>query len=257
MIVSTGWSSLGDALTSLQDAILSLTSSIWIYPSVWAVTVIDGVFPPIPSESIVIAAATTWQQTGKPMVVFIWLAAALGAWCGDQIAYAIGMTIPVRRVPGMRGPRGLATLDWAERALEHRGTSFIIAARFIPVGRVAVNLTAGALRFPRKRFMAVDALGAAIWASYSIALGAFAGSLFNDSLLVSIAIGVVGGILLGYLVDLVLSRVGIQPPAMIPVEELPTEGPIARRRSRRATGGDGAGDSAVDDAQDDDGKAAR
>jgi hypothetical protein len=136
----------------------------------------------------------------------------------------------------MRGPRGLAALDWAERALEHRGTAFIIAARFIPVGRVAVNLTAGALGFPRRRFMAVDAFGAAIWASYSIGLGIFAGSVLHDSLLLSIAIGVLGGAIVGYLVDLIMSKVGVRPPALPPVEELPTDGPLARRRARRAAG---------------------
>lgn len=235
MRVVSGWISLSGFLASLQDTILSLTSSAWIYPSVWAVTVIDGVFPPIPSESIVIAAATTWQQKGVPNVFAIWLAAAFGAWCGDQIAYSIGMTIPVRKVPGMRGPRGLAALDWAERALGHRGTSFIIAARFIPVGRVAVNLTAGALRFPRRRFMGIDAVGAAMWATYSIGLGVFAGSLLHDNLLASIGIGVVGGVILGYLVDLILSKAGVQPPAMVPVEDWPIEGPIARRRARRTT----------------------
>ncbi len=246
MNLSAGWMSLGEALTWLEDSILSLTSSVWIYPSVWAVAVIDGIFPPIPSESIVIAAATTWQQTGRPTIAFIWLSAAVGAWCGDQIAYTVGKAIPVRRVPGMRSPRGLATLDWAERALEHRGTAFIIAARFIPVGRVAVNLTAGALRFPRRRFMGVDAFGATIWATYSIALGAFAGSLWKNSLLLSIAIGVVGGIILGYLVDLILSKAGVQPPELIPIDELPDEGPIARRRARRSSEGR-AEDSASSD----------
>ncbi len=237
MRIPGAWFSLSGVLTSLQDAILSLTSSIWIYPAVWAVTVIDGIFPPIPSESIVIAAAAAWSSTGHPTIVFIWLAAAFGAWCGDQLAYTIGMAIPVRKVPGMRGPRGHATLDWAERALEHRGTAFIIAARFIPVGRVAVNLTAGALRYPRRRFMVVDSVGAALWATYSIALGTIAGSLLNDNLLLSIAIGVVGGIVLGYLVDLVLSKVGVSPAHLPPVEELPAEGPIARRRARKDRSG--------------------
>jgi membrane-associated protein len=231
--VGSEWISLPGFLASVQDTILSLTSSAWIYPSVWAVTVIDGVFPPIPSESIVIAAGTAWRVEGKPSVALIWLVAAFGAWCGDQLAYAIGMTIPIRRVPGMQGPRGLAALARAERALKHRGTSSIIAVRFVPVVRVAFNLTAGALRFPRRRFMAIDAVGAAIWATYSIALGAFAGSILPDSLLASIAIGVVGGVTLGYLVDLILSKIGVQPPAMVAVEDLLIEGPIARRRAAK------------------------
>ena len=230
------WISLPSFLASVQDAILSLTSSAWIYPAVWAITVIDGIFPPIPSESVVIASATAWRLEGQPQIVLIWLVAAFGAWCGDQLAYTIGMTIPIRRVPGMRGPRGAAALARAERALEHRGTSSIIAVRFVPVVRVAFNLTAGALRFPRRRFMAIDAVGAAMWATYSLALGAFAGSVLPDSLLASIVIGVVGGVAIGYVVDLILSKVGVQAPAMLPVEQLPSEGPIARRRARRAPG---------------------
>ena len=205
----------------IQTVALSLTTSAWIYAVLWGVTVLDGIFPPVPSESIVIAAATTWRQEGTPALWGVWLAAAVGAWCGDQIAFSIGRVVNVRRVPLLRGPKGKATLDWAERALEHRGAAFILAARFIPVGRVAVNLTAGALRFPRRRFMVIDAVGAAMWATYGCALGVFAGSLVHDSLLLAITIGVVGGVILGYLVDRVLSRFGLEETPMPPVEELP------------------------------------
>ena len=83
--------------------------------------------------------------------------------------------------------------------------------------------------------MGIDAVGAAMWATYSIGLGVFAGSLLHDNLLASIGIGVVGGVILGYLVDLILSKVGVRPPAMVPVEDWPIEGPIARRRARRTT----------------------
>lgn len=235
MSALTGWPSFSGALATVEDMILSLTSSLWIYPSVWAVTVIDGVFPPIPSESVVIAAATAWRIEGRPEIVYVWLAATIGAWCGDQLAYAIGRTIPVLKVPGLQGPRGRAALARAERTLENRGTSSIIAVRFIPVVRVAFNLTAGALRFPRRRFMAIDAVGAAIWATYSVAIGAFAGSILPESLLASIVIGVVGGVGIGYLVDIILSKVGIQHAELPPIEQLPIEGPIARRRARRAT----------------------
>ena len=235
MSALSGWPSFSGVLESVQDTILSLTASLWVYPAVWAVTVIDGVFPPIPSESVVIAAATAWRLEGRPEILLVWLAATVGAWCGDQLAYTIGMAIPVRKVPGMGTPRGLAALARAERTLENRGTSSIIAVRFIPVVRVAFNLTAGALRFPRRRFMVIDAVGAAIWATYSVAIGAFAGSILPDSLLASIAIGVVGGVALGYLVDAILSKIGVRPVEMLPIEQLPTEGPIARRRARRAT----------------------
>jgi membrane-associated protein len=130
-------------------------------------------------------------------------------------------TVNVRRIPFLKGQKAKVTLDWAEHALEHRGTAFILAARFIPVGRVAVNLTAGALRYPRRRFMMIDAIAAVLWATYGCALGVWAGNLVHDSLLLSIGIGVVGGIVLGYVVDRILSRFGLEPTSLPPVEELP------------------------------------
>jgi len=214
-------SKVGSLGGSIEDAVLSLTTSVWIYLAVFGVTIVDGIFPPVPSESIVIASATTWEQTRHPLLWAIWIAAAAGAWCGDQIAYSIGRTINVRRIPFLKGQKAKVTLDWAEHALEHRGTAFILAARFIPVGRVAVNLTAGALRYPRRRFMMIDAIAAVLWATYGCALGVWAGNLVHDSLLLSIGIGVVGGVVLGYVVDRILSRFGLEPTSLPPVEELP------------------------------------
>ncbi len=232
-MIRTGWWSsvtngtgtvlswLGGVGGNIEAAVLSLTTSAWIYLAIVGVTIMDGILPPVPSESIVIASATTWEQTGHPLLWGIWIAAAVGAWCGDQLAYSIGRTINVRRVPLLKGQKARGTLDWAEHALASRGTAFILAARFIPVGRVAVNLTAGALRYPRRRYMVIDGVAALLWATYGCALGVWAGNLVHDSLLLSITIGVVGGIGLGYLVDRILNRIGIEPTPLPPIEELP------------------------------------
>ncbi|WP_448631715.1 DedA family protein [Cellulomonas soli] len=104
------------------------------------------------------------------------LVAAAGAFTGDQIAYQIGTKVDVRRIRLLRRPAAQRTVDWAERALARRGASFIIAARYIPVGRVAVNMTAGALGFRRRRFVFLTALAAVTWAGYSTAIGVGAGS---------------------------------------------------------------------------------
>ncbi len=198
--------------SNVEHFVLDLTESLWIYPGVYVTSMVDGIFPVVPSESVVIATATAWKQTGVPWLPLIWLVAAAGAWTGDQLAYLVGTRIRLRNLRMFQGRRGTKTLDWSEHALEHRGTSFIIAARFIPMGRVAVNLSAGALRYPHRRFMGVDAVAAAIWATYSIALGIFAGSIFNNNLTLSIAVGIVGGMILGWLVDKVLARFGVGEP---------------------------------------------
>lgn len=198
----------------LESGILSLVESMWIYPAVFGVSFIDAVIPVVPSESVVIGVASAWQSVGEPNLVIVFLVAAMGAWCGDQVTYTIGTRVDVRTVKVFRRPRVLKSLDWAEHSLQRRGALYIIAARFIPMGRVAVNLTAGALRYPRRRFMAVDAVAVFIWAGWGILIGTVAASLLGDNLLLSIAAGITGGVVLGLAVDKVMTLVGLSQPEM-------------------------------------------
>ena len=208
------WSWLASVSGSVEEWLLAHVDSIWVYFATYGLSFTDAIFPVVPSESVVIALSTTWAATGEPILLWVWLAAALGAWTGDQVAFSVGRRVNLRRVPLLRSKRGQSMLEWASHSLEKRGTSFIIAARFIPGGRVTVNLSAGSLGYPRPRFVGVAAIAAVIWATYSVLLGVMAGSLFGDNLLISITVGVVGGIALGYLVDFVLSRLGFSQPHM-------------------------------------------
>src|SRR5690606_9026307 len=114
-------------------------------------------------------------------------------------------------------PRGQAALDWAEQALAHRGASFIIAARYIPIGRVAVNMTAGAVGYPRRRFVPLDAFASVTWATYSALIGLGAGVWLGDHPVLAVGAGVVGGIVIGIVVDTVIrwfsGRNDPEPPA--------------------------------------------
>jgi len=189
----------------VQEWILALAASPLVYVGLYLFAAIDGFFPPIPSESVVIALAALSVSTGQPNLALVVLVAAAGAFTGDQTAYTIGRRIDVHRVRFLRNPRGRKTLAWAERTLARRGPSFILAARYIPVGRVAVNMTAGAVGYPRRQFVWLTAFAAVTWAAYSSAIGIGAGAWFKGHPLVAIVVGVVGGLLLGLAVEAVLS----------------------------------------------------
>lgn len=205
----------------LHDWLVALADAPWVYLALFALAAIDGFFPPVPSESVVIALAALSVSAETPNLALILLAAAAGAFTGDQVAYAVGSRIDVRRLRILRHPREQRTVDWAERALAQRGPSFILAARFVPIGRLAVNLTAGAVRYPRRKFVGLAALAAVMWSLYSVAIGLLAGAWIQDRLVVAIAVGVVGGVLSGFLVDLGLSR----RHAAAPVEPTLITGP--------------------------------
>ncbi len=199
----------------LNEWILLFAESLWIYPLTFLMSLIDAIFPVVPSESIIIATSTASAQTGTPILILIFLAGAVGAWCGDQIAYLVGARFDPRNWGMLTRDKPRRALDWAEHQLERRGTTFIIAARFIPMGRVAVNLMAGALRFPHRRFMGVDAVAVTIWAGWGILLGTVAGSIFpEDNLFFSIVAGVVAGVVLGFFVDKILALLGFTKPEL-------------------------------------------
>lgn len=195
-------------VSAISDFVLGLVGSPWVYGALYLFATIDGFFPPIPSESVIIAlAALAMSSLGEPNLWLVGTAAALGAFTGDQIAYTIGKRVPLRRTRFVQGARAQAAFAWAEKALSERGASFIIAARYVPIGRVAVNMTAGGLRYPRARFTGLAAIAAVTWALYSVVLGAGAGVWLHDRPWAAVVVGVVGGAGLGWVVDKTLSRI--------------------------------------------------
>jgi membrane-associated protein len=190
----------------VENWVLELAASPLVYLGMYLFATIDGFFPPIPSESLAIALAAVSISSGKPNLALIITVASAGAFTGDQIAYTIGKRLEVGRIPFLAGPRGRKTLDWARLTLGRRGASFILAARFIPVGRVAVNMTAGAVGYPRRRYVLLAAIASISWALYSAAIGIGAGAWFKGHPFGAIVVGVVGGLLIGLVLDRTLRR---------------------------------------------------
>jgi len=207
---------LSTMLAQLEGWVLDLGASLWIYPAMYVFATIDGFFPPIPSESVVITLTVLAHSEGEPWLPGVLALAIAGAWTGDQIAYQIGRSVGTERFAFLRSARGRKAVDWARHALDHRGASFILAARYVPIGRVAVNMTAGAVGYPRHRFMLYSGIAAVTWGIYSMLIGLAAASWLGHNTLLAMAVGVVAGILLGVLVDQVVQRVA-GPPKTQPV----------------------------------------
>ncbi|WP_231916029.1 DedA family protein [Microbacterium karelineae] len=189
----------------LLDSLLALAASPWIYLIVFALAVLDGLLPPVPSETVIVGAAALSASTGRPDWALIAIAAAAGAFTGDNLVYAIGRAVGTTRFRWMRTGRARRAIDMAERGLASGGASAIFVARYIPVGRVAVNLTAGAVRYPRQRFVLLALGAAATWAAYSVAIGTVAGRLVEDQPLLGVAVGVGLAIVVGVVVDRLLA----------------------------------------------------
>ncbi|MFE9206110.1 DedA family protein [Micromonospora sp. NPDC007230] len=178
-------------MDSVLDLLHQTMSSPWVYLALFAIAVVDGFFPAVPSETAVITAGV-FAATGQPDLPLVIVVAGCGALVGDHISYAIGRhaggrllaTVPGRDTASdaphrRRRGRRRAALEWARRAIAVRGGLLLIVARYIPGGRTAVTLTMGATRFSRRRFLAFDALAAASWGVYSALVGYLGGLAFE------------------------------------------------------------------------------
>lgn len=191
-------------LGALEIWVLDLAASPWVYAAMFGFATVDGFFPPLPSESVLITLAVSAHSTGVPWLWLVLIAGALGAWSGDQIAYQIGRAIGTERVPFLRSDRGRRIVARAERLLTRRGASFILAARYVPIGRVAVNMTAGAVDYPRRRFMIIAAIASVMWSLYSAGIGILAAAWLGHEPLLAIGVGIVFGVAAGFVIDKVV-----------------------------------------------------
>ncbi|MFI0354889.1 DedA family protein [Actinomadura sp. 9N407] len=175
----------------MLDQVLSLADSSWIYLIVCVAVAVDAFLPLVPSETLLIAAAAL-APTGRPHIAALVAVTVIGALAGDGFSYFLG-----RRVRPPRRRRLREAHARAGRALARRGATAIIAARFIPGGRTAVTLAAGATGYPPAAFWSHAAIASVAWAGYITGLGYLGGTLFEDSPLVSIAVGVGLALVLG------------------------------------------------------------
>ncbi len=194
-------------MQAINEFILAAAGQPWVLLLVLACCLIDGFFPPIPSESVVVGLAAVAATADVPNPWLLMAVAGLGAFSGDNIAYLIGRRVGTRRWHWMRGPRMQSAFRWAGDELRKRPASLILVARFIPIGRVAVNLTAGVTHYPHLRFVGLTVLSAMLWASYSVGIGLFFGQWFENNHLLGAAIAIVCAVGLGIVVDLIINRI--------------------------------------------------
>lgn len=183
----------------------TLMSSPWIYAAIVAIAAIDAFFPAVPSETMVITAGVFAASIGEPNLVLVAAFAALGAFVGDHISYAIGR-YGGTRVRSRLGSTVDKAFTWADKALHRRGASILLVARYIPGGRTATTVTCGTVQFPLRTFSLFDAMAAITWGVYSAGIGFIGGEAFEENPLAGLAVGLGIAIGIAAIIELVRAR---------------------------------------------------
>ncbi|WP_082500614.1 DedA family protein [Agreia sp. Leaf244] len=190
----------------VTDLLVGAVSSPFALLVVFAVCMLDAFFPPVPSDIVLVAAVAVAVGSGPALLVPLIVVAALGAMIGDNIVFELGRRIGTTRYRWMRSRPMRAAIASAEHQLLARPASLIITGRYIPVGRIAVNLTAGSVGLPRRTFVPLSIMAGASWSLYMFAVALLASAWIQDNPLLSALIAAASAVLLGLLVDRVMSR---------------------------------------------------
>ena len=182
-----------ELLAHVTELLRDALGSPWLWVLVFAVSGLDALLPFMPSETTVVTVAVLLGPDPANLTLLAAVAAG-GAWAGDCLGYAVGRAAGPRAIARMqRGPEGQRRYAWAQDQVRRNGGLLIIAARYLPGGRVASALANGSLGYPLRRFVPLDLAGAAIWAVYSVLIGLAGGAAFADEpvkgLLLSFSLG--------------------------------------------------------------------
>lgn len=182
-----------ELVEQVTEVLKGLLGSPWLWVIVFAMAGLDALLPFMPSETTVLTVAVLVGPHPTRLVLLVALAAT-GALAGDCLGYAIGRGAGSHVIAWLqRGPSGRRRYDWARTKVDEHATLLIVAGRYLPGGRVASALATGSLHFPLRRFIPLDALGAALWAVYAVLIGFAGGASFADEpakgLLLSFGLG--------------------------------------------------------------------
>lgn len=174
--------SISGFFTQLTDYLDEWSAEWWFLAAIFAVALLDSVIPAVPSETTVIVGGVAVATGSAPYSLWmVIVAAALGAFLGDNLAYTIGRWFsPAFERRADRKPKFARRLHWARDQLRVRGGPLLISARFLPGGRSVLTLSSGITRQPRGWFAKWVAIAAVIWATYAAGLAYLVGQPFED-----------------------------------------------------------------------------
>ena len=144
-------------------------------------TLLETVFPPIPSE-IVLPLAGFLSQQGELSLPLVIVTSTVGAYVGALLLYFLGAKLGLER-----SIRGLSRLPLVERSdfekaaewFTRHGKSAVFFGRLIPGVRSLISLPAGASNMNLVTFSAFTISGSAVWNGLLVSLGAALGTQYE------------------------------------------------------------------------------
>ena len=138
------------------------------YAGVAALTFLENVFPPIPSE-LVIPLAGYVAAGGDMRLTIVIATASAGSLAGAAVWYWVGRSVGEHRLRAWVDRHGKwltlsrEDVDRAQEWFSRHGNTAVLIGRLVPGVRTLVSLPAGFAGMPVVPFVAYSAMGTIIW----------------------------------------------------------------------------------------------
>ena len=171
----------------MQEWMLSFVDSFG-YFGIFFLIFIENVFPPIPSEAVLLFAGALTLTTSLNVPGTI-LVATLGSLAGAVVLYALGRIFQAERLKRLfAGKFGKVTrlkpehVEKAERWFLRYEAKAVLICRCIPIVRSIISVPAGFAKIPLPKFLILTALGSAVWNTVLVSIGAALGSAWESAM---------------------------------------------------------------------------
>lgn len=160
----------------MQELMLSIMGQ-YGYLGVFLLIAIENIFPPIPSEVVLLFGGfmTTYTQLN---VVLMVIAATLGSLFGAIVLYYIGKILNKERLKKIvSGKVGKVLrikqedIDKADEWFDTKGNKTVFFCRFIPIVRSLISIPAGMSEMPMVKFLIYTIAGSTVWNTVLIVIG--------------------------------------------------------------------------------------
>lgn len=192
----------GAELTGLSGVIADVIAQLGEV-GVGVATLVETLFPPIPSEVILPFAGYLAEQ-GRLNLVGVIVAATAGGVVGALLLYGFAALIGQERASALVARIPLVDRDDVDRASDwfsRHGRPAVFFGRLIPGVRSLISLPAGAQRMPMQQFIAYTTAGTLLWNALLIGGGWTLGTQWDrvsqyadwlDRALIAAVVGFVG-----------------------------------------------------------------
>ena len=164
----------------MQEFIINIMNS-YGYLGVFLLILIENIFPPIPSELILLFGGFMTTYT-KLNIIGMIISSTLGSLIGALLLYKIGTIFSKEKLKILiSGKLGRVLklknrdIDNANKWFTNKGKKTVFFGRFIPLIRSIISIPAGINKMNISKFITYTLLGSAIWNLVLIILGHIVG----------------------------------------------------------------------------------